>query len=132
MGLQTEDVPYIQLAEKWGAGSTTIRDGDIITLNEPAESRTYPAPSGIVRSLTRQVKADSACSACYASLVRGLYMAQEEGLRVRKEIAIGQAYRGKSIKGLGVGKCCAGADCCVKGCPPTASDVLAMLRAAER
>ena len=132
MGLQIEDVPYIQLAEKWGAGSTTIRDGDIITLNEPAESRTYPAPSGIVRSLTCQVKADSACSACYASLVRGLYMAQEEGLRVRKEIAIGQAYRGKSIKGLGVGNCCAGADCCVKGCPPTASDVLAMLRAAER
>jgi hypothetical protein len=59
-------------------------------------------------------------------------MAQEEGLRVRKEIAIGQAYRGKSIKGLGVGNCCIGADCCVKGCPPTASDVLAMLRAAER
>jgi hypothetical protein len=132
MGLQIEDVPYIQLAEKWGAGSTTIRDGDIITLNEPAESRTYPAPSGIVRSLTRQVKAESACSACYASLVRGLYMAQEEGLRVRKEIAIGQAYRGKSIKGLGVGNCCIGADCCVKGCPPTASDVLAMLRAVER
>ena len=75
MGLQIEDVPYIQLAEKWGAGSTTIRDGDIITLNEPAESRTYPVPSGIVRSLTHQVNADSACSACYASIVRGLYMA---------------------------------------------------------
>ena len=131
MGLQIEDVPYIQLAEKWGAGSTTIRDGDIITLNEPAESRTYPAPSGIVRSLTRQVKADSACSACYASLVRGLYLAQEEGLRVRGEIAIGQGYRGKAVKGLGIGNCCAGADRCAGGCPPTAADVLNLLRSAE-
>ena len=124
MGLQIEDVPYIQLAEK--------REGDIITLNEPTESRTYPAPSGIVRSLTRQVKADSACSACYASLVRGLYMAQEEGLHVRNEIAIGQAYRGKNVKGIGIGNCCAGTDHCAKGCPPTASDVLALLRTVER
>ena len=128
MGLRTEDVPYIQLAEKWGAGRSEIQEGDIVTLNAPEESRTYPAPSGIVNRLTRQVKADSACSACYASLVRGLYMAQEEGIRVRTEIAIGQGYRGKSIKGLGIGNCCAGADFCARGCPPTASDVLKLLR----
>ena len=128
MGLRTEDVPYIQLAEKWGAGRSEIQEGDIVTLNAPEESRTYPAPSGIVNRLTRQVKADSACSACYASLVRGLYMAQEEGIRVRTEIAIGQGYRRKSLKGLGIGNCCAGADFCARGCPPTASDVLKLLR----
>ena len=131
MGLQTEDVPYIRLAEKWGAGSSEIHADDIVTLNAPAESRTYPAPSGMVKRLTRQVKADSACSACYASLVRGLYLAQEEGLRVRGEIAIGQGYRGKAVKGLGIGNCCAGADQCAGGCPPTAADVLNLLRAAE-
>ena len=59
-------------------------------------------------------------------------MAQEEGLHVRNEIAIGQAYRGKSIKGLGIGNCCARADRYAKGCPPTANDVLALLRTAER
>ena len=131
MGLQAEDVPYIRLAEKWGAGSSEIHADDIVTLNAPAESRTYPAPSGMVKRLTRQVKADSACSACYASLVRGLYLAQEEGLRVRGEIAIGQGYRGKAVKGLGIGNCCAGADRCARGCPPTAADVLDLLRAAE-
>ena len=131
MGLQLEDVPYIRLAEKWGAGSTGIHTEDIVTLNTPLESRTYPAPSGMVKRLTRHVKSDSACSACYASLVRGLYLAQEEGLRVRGEIAIGQGYRGKTIKGLGIGNCCAGADRCARGCPPTAADVLDLLRAAE-
>lgn len=132
MGLQIEDVPYIQLAEKWGAGSTMICDGDIITLNEPVESRDYPLPSGLVERLTRQVKADSACSACYASLVRGLYMAHEEGIQIHDEIVIGQAYRGKNVKGTGIGNCCAGTDHCAKGCPPTASDVLALLRTVER
>ncbi len=131
MGLQIEDVPYIRLAEKWGAGSTEIHTDDIVTLNTPVESRTYPAPSGMVKRLTCQVKSDSACSACYASLVRGLYLAQEEGLRVRGEIAIGQGYRGKTIKGLGIGNCCAGANRCAGGCPPTAADVLDLLRAAE-
>ena len=132
MGLQIEDVPYIQLAEKLGAGSTTIRDDDIITLNEPVESRDYSLPSGLVERLTRQVKADSACSACYASLVRGLYMAHEEGIRIHDEIVIGQAYRGKNVKGIGIGNCCAGTDHCAKGCPPTASDVMALLRTVER
>ncbi len=95
MGLQLEDVPYIQLAGKWGAGSAAIRDGDVVTLNEPVESQTYPAPSGLARRLTRQVRADSACSACYASLVRGLYMAQEEGLRVRVRAQLKQPKSGR-------------------------------------
>lgn len=128
MGLELEEVPYIQLAEKWGAGSTRISEGDIVTLNAPVESQTYPAPSGVVKRLTRHVKADSACSACYASLVRGLYLAQEEGLSIGNEIAIGQGYRGKNITGLGIGNCCAGADRCARGCPPTASDVLNLFR----
>ena len=131
MGLRLEDVPYIQLAEKWGAGSAAIHESDIVRLNEPEASATYPAPSGLVRRLTRQVKAESACSACYASLVRALYMAQEEGLRVREEISIGQAYRGKSFHGLGIGNCCAGADRCAKGCPPTAQDILEILRSEQ-
>lgn len=59
-------------------------------------------------------------------------MAQEEGLCGRKEIAFGQAHRGNSVKDLDIGNCCSRADYCVKGCPPTANDVLAMLRVMER
>ena len=39
MGLQLEDVPYIHLAEQWGAGSTEIGINDVVTLNESLSVR---------------------------------------------------------------------------------------------
>lgn len=127
MGLKLEDVPYIKQAEQWGAGSAEI--GDIIALNAPQDGTTYPRATGIVKQLTRNVTADSACSACFAALVRGLYIAEEARLKVDQKISIGQGFRGKAVEGLGIGNCCVGADYCVKGCPPTASDVEKMLQA---
>ncbi len=128
MGLRLEDVPYISLAEQWGAGSTRILPDDVITLNEPMDGAEYPAASGLVKRLTRGVQAGSACSACYAALVRALYLAQQEGIRVPDKIVIGQKWRGQHISALGVGKCCAGAADCVKGCPPTPDEILAKFR----
>lgn len=128
LGLDLDDVPYIRLAETWGAGSTEIGADDIVTLNEPAAGAAYPAPSGLVKRLTRGVQADNACSACYAALVRALYQAQEEGTAVRRELVIGQGWRGKNPDALGVGNCCLGAAACVKGCPPTAADILEALQ----
>ena len=128
MGLELDDVPYIKMAEEWGAGSACLSDTDIISLNDPRNSASYPAASGKVKQLTKNVRADSACSACYASLVRGLYVVREEGIRVDQPVYIGQGYDGKKLRGIGIGKCCAGADRCVKGCPPTAEAVARTLR----
>ncbi len=128
MGLSTAEVPYIALAEQWGAGSTELAPGDVVTLNEPQSAVGYPAPSGLVRSLTRRVHADSACSACYASLVRGLYAAREEGVRVDRDLIIGQGWRGKASDCPGIGNCCAQAKVYARGCPPTAADVVAFLK----
>ncbi len=125
MGLELSDVPYISLAEQWGAGTTRIEPGDIHTLNSPESATGYPPASGLVRQLTRRVRADSACSACYAALVRGLYVAGEAP---RQEVAIGQGWRGRSFEGLGIGNCCAGASCFLKGCPPTGAEVARFLR----
>ena len=132
MGIDTEDVPYIGLAERWGAGSTEIREDDIITLNQPQSSRKYPAATGLVRQLTRNVKQDSACSACYAALVRGLYTAGDNGIHYNGPIAIGQGWKGKEFEGLGIGSCCKGASCHVKGCPPTGKDVAQALAEAAK
>lgn len=130
MGLELEEVPYMALAESWGAGSSEVREEDVVRLNEPAFAQEYPGASGLVKKLTRNVRADSACSPCYASLARALYMAEREGLRVQDRISIGQGYEGKSVKGIGIGKCCRGAEVCVMGCPPTASAILELLRGA--
>ena len=125
MGLELEDVPYIPLAEQWGAGSTQVSPSDIVRLNEPQAGQTYPSPSGLVKRLTRRVRQDSACSACYAALVRGLYTAGSEPLA---DIIIGQGWKGKKFEGMGIGNCCTGATACVKGCPPTAKAVADALR----
>ena len=128
MGLDLDDVPYIELAEKWGAGSSRVSEQDIVRLNEPASAQDYPHPSGKVKKLIRNVKADSACSACFAALVRALYQAEEEGIEVSDRIYIGQGFQGKTLDGVGVGKCCRGANSCVMGCPPTASAILQQIR----
>ena len=128
MGLSLSQVPYIGLAEQFGGGSTAVSEADIVKLNEPEASASYPAPSGTVASLTKNVRQDSACSACYASLVRALYNAKRAGVRVTQPIYIGQAFQGQSLEGIGIGRCCAGAACPVKGCPPTAEAILAVLK----
>ena len=124
MGLDLSDVPYIGLAEKWGAGSAKVNPDDIKKLNEPSESREYPTAFGKIERLVKNVHSDSACSACYASLVRALYIADREGLPIRETVMIGQGYQGKAIEGIGIGKCCMGAKRCVIGCPPTADAIL--------
>ena len=123
MGLELEQVPYIGLAEGWGAGSAHIAPEDVVRLNQPTAAAEYPAPSGKVAALTRNVQAKSACSACYASLVRALYNSRP----VREPIAIGQGWKGVAFDGLGIGACCSCASRQVPGCPPTAEAILAQL-----
>ena len=127
MGLSLADVPYIQLAEQWGAGSAALEEADIVSLNEPLRESSLPAPSGAVARLARCVRADSACSACYASLIRALYELDRSGVRVEGEVDIGQGWRGRTPPGIGVGACCAGAAVCAVGCPPTAQEVRRIL-----
>lgn len=124
MGLELSDVPYIQLAERWGGGSTKIDAGDVVDLNDPLQAGHYPAPSGRVKALARRVEANQACSACYAALIRALYATGETAI----PIAIGQGWKGKPYDGLGIGRCCDCAAQQVKGCPPTTDDIVRALR----
>ena len=122
MGLGLADVKYIKFAEKYGAGTSNFNPEDIINLNEPENAGKYPRPSGTVASLIKNVHEDSACSACYASLVRALHV----NSKGRKEnIYIGQGWRNKKIPddALGIGNCCKNSLRNVKGCPPSAKDI---------
>ncbi len=120
MGISLSDVPYIMLAEQWSAGSAEIRDEDIIRLNSPDYIKCYPEPTAKVKRLTANICEDSACSACYAGLVRALYICDGNH---GNPIAIGQGWKGKAFNGLGIGRCCDGALKQVKGCPPTAEAI---------
>ena len=128
MGLKLRDVQYISLAEKWGAGSTDISPDDIIRLNEPESAGSYPQMTGKIKWLVKNVDADSACSACYASLVRALYIADTEGYPIKDRICIGQGYRDRVPDGIGIGRCCSKAEEVIMGCPPTAEEILKALK----
>ena len=130
MGIDPAEVEYIPLAEKWGVGSTQIDDEDIIYLNDPKSAPAYPAPSGLVSRLTKCVKQDSACSACYGNLVHALYQLHDSyGRKAETPIYIGQGHAGKNLNGIGIGigRCCKDAQYNVPGCPPDAESILRML-----
>ena len=120
MGLSLSQVEYVSLAERYGGGRAAFDEGDIVNLNEPADAKAYPKPTGQVARLTKRVRQDRACSACFANLVRALYAS---GYGQDVDICIGQGFRGKTIEGLGIGRCCKGAGRCVPGCPPTAQAI---------
>jgi hypothetical protein len=120
MGLRPEEVPYIELAERYGAGRASWCDDDLVLLNEPSEADAYVRPSGEVAHLTRNVHEREACSACFAALVRALYTS---GRGRNQDIYIGQGWDGGAPRGLGIGRCCRGAEECVPGCPPTAESI---------
>lgn len=124
MGLNMEDVPYIEMAEACGAGKAVYDPRDLVELNKPESAPMTVRPRGTVAGLVKNVQADQACSACYASLVRALYTTR---CGSKLDIRIGQGWKGKEFDALGIGSCCSGASRCVKGCPPTAQDVARVL-----
>ena len=120
MGLTAAEVPYIELAEQYGAGHANWNEGDLVFLNAPSDCLGYASPSGTVERLTRRVQQRDACSACFAALVRALYAT---GRGANRDIYIGQGWRGCELNGLGIGACCRGATTNVVGCPPTAEAI---------
>ncbi len=128
MGLSPADVPYIELAEQYGGGSTQWRAEDIVELNQPSAGASNAKPRGTVAQLTRNVHENQACSACFAALVRALHAT---GLGQDTDIYIGQGWQKQTLSGLGIGRCCKGADRCVMGCPPTAEMIARQLSAED-
>ncbi len=127
MGLSPEEVPYVPLAESYGVGEMGLEESDIVELNRPVIAQAG-RPSGKVQSLGKYVKADQACSACYANLIHALKRVEERGgLRRPPPIHIGQGWKGKELPGVGIGVCCRGAAKCVPGCPPIALDIVEAL-----
>ena len=136
MGLTFDEVPYVRLAERYGAGSASLAPTDVVSLTEPSSPSASAArgqgghgghrcAGSTVDGLTRHVHERGACSACYAALVRALYVS---GVTDR-DTFIGQGWQHASPNGLGIGRCCSGAATCVMGCPPSAAAIVDALRA---
>lgn len=130
LGYELSEVPYIGLAEKLGAGSADLGSAVIRELNR-AQAGASPVSTRRIRSLETFVDSRDACSACYGTLIHALSRLEEAGELDGLYTAVynGQAFRGQELDGVGVGECCRGARVCVHGCPPSAQDILRVLRA---
>ncbi|HHW00961.1 MAG TPA: DUF362 domain-containing protein [Clostridiaceae bacterium] len=128
MGFSIEEIPYIAMAEGIGAGTTDLENADIIELNKDNGLRKL-TPSRRVQQLAKHIVEDSACSACYGSLVHALERLDEKGLlnKLKEKIYIGQNFKNKQYDGIGIGACTSGFVKCIKGCPPKARDIVEYL-----
>lgn len=129
MHYRTEEVPYIGLAEKLGAGQADLSEAVIRELNISGGSVAAPDKERVMklRELTEEV---DSCSACYGYLLPALDMLEKEGLLhdFPEKICIGQGFRGKSGK-LGVGNCTKNFQHSLPGCPPTEKEMYEFLKA---
>lgn len=127
MHYTTKDVPYIELAEKLGVGSTDLKNSRIIYCEENARKE-LPKSRKVVE-LQDAVEEVESCSACYGYLIPALEMLKNDGLfeKLDTKICIGQGYRGKTGK-LGVGACTCKFEYNVKGCPPTENQIYDFLK----
>ncbi len=129
MGFQLDDVPYIGLGEEMGAGCADIGKANIIELNKP-ENSPVAVPRRYASRLSSLTNPKSACSCCYANLIHALKRMDDEGELYAlngEKIAIGQGWKGQEME-IGVGACCHKARHGVVKCPPSAQDILDMLR----
>ncbi len=128
IGYSIEEVPYIVMAESIGVGSTDLENADIVEFNKDRGTIKLTT-SGRVQQLSKYIIEDSACSACYGSLIHALERLDEKGLldKLEEKLYIGQAYKNKQHDGLGIGTCTSGFAKSVKGCPPKARDIVEYL-----
>lgn len=118
LGYDVTEVPYILEAQNIGSGVADLSKASIVELNEGGIDEVLPHGRKIL-SVSYAVDEVDSCSACYAALAPALIRLDEEGLLAgfKGQIAIGQGHAGKS-GAIGIGKCTAGFDKCIMGCPP--------------
>jgi len=121
-------IEYLQIAASLGIGKFFNANTEIKELQSEKRPQTNTTnQSQLVRQFAKYIDEENACSACYAALINALRQTHLSAMPVIP-IKIGQSFRNQKCTGLGVGNCCSGCDRYVPGCPPTAAQILEMLR----
>ena len=140
IGYHADDIGYLRLARERATRANATWSAHDAGLLEIIEFNSKNKPimqrkrfdSGAYASM---IEADGACSACYAALVYALRQTGNPG-KLRKKtgaslegskIKIGQGFRGKKLAGVGSGDCVSGCKAYVRGCPPSALDIVEFL-----
>jgi uncharacterized protein (DUF362 family) len=129
LGYDIDEISYVKIAESIGVGSCLASKTQICELNENHNTQKIPHSREVER-LSKYVEEKDACSACYGSLIHALGRLSEQEMldKLREKVAIGQGYKGVKGKGIGVGNCTKGFEKNAPGCPPTARDIIKVLK----
>ncbi|MFP4371087.1 MAG: DUF362 domain-containing protein [Halanaerobium sp.] len=130
LGYSSSEIEYIEIAAQIGVGRKELSEAEIIELNQD-QAAEIDYSSRKIKKLAAKIKEKDACSACYAGLIHALKRIEKSGqlAKIEAEIKIGQGYQGEKIFGTGIGSCCSKAESFVKGCPPSAREILDFLAA---
>jgi uncharacterized protein (DUF362 family) len=125
LGLQLEEVPYIELAAELGVGSTDLKSEQVVSINKVEKIAGQDLTTGRkVENLRKYINERQACSSCVGSLLHALQRCQDnQQLPTNKELYIGQGWQGRAQEGLGIGNCTQQFGDFVSGCPPTAAQI---------
>jgi len=127
IGYRPDEIEYLTHAKKLGLGEFWSQSTKLVELNAQ-QKPVHRATGGRTADRYKAViDEDSACSACYSSLVYALHRLGGKG-RADGKIHIGQGFRDKGGPGLGIGNCARGFAKCVPGCPPKATEIMDALR----
>jgi uncharacterized protein (DUF362 family) len=125
IGYRPEDIDYLSYAKQYGVGDFFSPQTKVVELNTQNKPLHNTFSGRRAEQYKRLISEDSACSACYSSLVFAL---QRCGGSVNEKLCIGQGYRGKTGGGIGIGNCTSGFARYIPGCPPKAADIASYLR----
>ncbi|NLA58658.1 MAG: DUF362 domain-containing protein [Firmicutes bacterium] len=142
MGYELQDVPYVTMAAHLGAGSADLSKAEIIEHGQKDTEYIPQQPANrIAERYNSLIDQRQACSSCYASLIYALWRYEQLHGRLPAgvSLAIGQGFKGKDTgysvaptanarQTYGIGSCTARV-CShyVRGCPPSAKEVLTQL-----
>ena len=140
---KVDEVPYVRLTEELGVGCADLSSAEVYEWIPDASDfmqngqwvqirigdDALPLSRKVVE-LRDAVEEVESCSACYGYLIPALERLKEEGLldKLDAKICIGQGYQGQTGK-IGIGRCTAGFEYNLKGCPPTDNQIYEFLRA---
>lgn len=130
LGYKINEVLYIQLANELNVGSLDLQNANIINLNSPKGDYSNFKPTRSVIHLARYIEDRSACSACYGNLIHAIKrLTDENEIGELDKICIGQGYKDCNDKNLvGVGNCTKNLGKSLKGCPPSANDMIDFIK----
>lgn len=128
IGYEVDEVPYIYLAEELGVGKT--EGFNLINLNQPTSTYEQKSAKGSVSYLAKFIDERSACSACYGNLIHAIKRLNESGdINNFDKVCIGQEFKKMNNKSLiGVGSCTKNLGKSLKGCPPSANEMIEFLK----